>query len=209
MQWPCRTFFKCLLRYLKRVQSLGNSSCISEGKSLHNMAIFYYNCTTRETLIWLENVKSHICNFLSASLILLVLSNLTTNPLNDITKIPQNYTYFPFLLFLREFKIFVIAQFGHLTWARSISLALSSMALSWVSRERISWCLCSPSLTRWPHCSSEVATFDLRLSISASASRNASARVNFSACNKKTIKNYTQHSLIDDFRNGMYLQELV
>ena len=81
------------------------------------MAIFYYICTTRETLIWLENVKSHICNFLSASLILLVLSNLTTNPLNDITKIPQNYTYFPFLLLKREL-VFVIA---HYLWSIYLS----------------------------------------------------------------------------------------
>ena len=67
------------------------------------------------------------------------------------------------------------------TCARSISLALSSMALSCVSKDRISWCLCSPSLTRCPHCSSELDTFDFRLSISVSASRRASAKVNFSA----------------------------
>ena len=82
------------------------------------------------------------------------------------------------------------------------------MALSCVSKDRISWCLCSPSLTRCPHCSSELDTFDFRLSISVSASRRASAKVNFSAWKiVKLVSHWLlQHLACDLKRWVIYLQ---
>ena len=83
------------------------------------------------------------------------------------------------------------------------------MALSCVSKDRISWCLCSPSLTRCPHCSSELATFDFRLSISVSASRRASAKVNFSAWKiVKLVSHWLLQHLACDMKSRVIFLQL-